>query len=288
MPRQLLDTSGQDFYQNAFTLIDLPPKDLPHALPELSGLQPAANQEGLPRLLGEVARNVQHTYQGLTTIVADEQVRHALCDLRGEIKTTGRQEFRYMLIAHHEVGEEQIEEYRAGLDGNPAQANELKDVATEGFASLWAIFYPANLTGSRFRYLGLQTVSEHTTNVIGFAEKPDWAQVRGLEHVGPEGQAVVVLYQGVVWCDAATKKILKMRADLLKPRLDVKLELLTIEINFDEVHFSDAAHTTAWVPEEVAVTTVWNGQVIRDEHLYSNYALPEASHKVLASPKTKR
>jgi hypothetical protein len=279
-PPQISDTSGQDYYQNAFTLIDLPSKDWVHALPELSGLLPAANQQELPRLLGEVAKNVQHSYQTLTKIVADEQVTQVQCGLRGRIKTTGRQEFRYLIIPHHEAGLERIEEYRTGVDGNPVQGFEAGALATTGFASLWAIFYPGNLPGSRFRYLGLQKFGTHTTNVIAFAQEPGWALVSGLEHVGPYGQTIVVLYQGTVWCDRDTNRILKLRADLLKPRLDVRLELLTTEIDFEEVHFSDAAATTLWVPQRVTVTTVWNGQVYRDEHLYSNYALPGSNSKI--------
>jgi hypothetical protein len=88
------------------------------------------------------------------------------------------------------------------------------------------------------------------------------------------------LYQGVAWIDAGTYKILKIRLDLLKPRLDVKLETQTTEIQFGEVHISDVASSSLWVPLNVTVTAAWNGQVFRDQHLYSNYRLPGASTTV--------
>ena len=60
----------------------------------------------------------------------------------------------------------------------------------------------------------------------------------------------------------------------------IKLELQTTEIRFGEVHVSDAASTSLWVPLQVTVTTVWNGQVLRDEHLYSSYKLPGSNTKI--------
>jgi hypothetical protein len=93
-----------------------------------------------------------------------------------------------------------------------------------------------------------------------------------------------VLYQGVVWIDISTNKILKLRADLLKPRLDIKLEMQTTEIQLGEVHISDALSTPLWVPLHVTVTTVWNGQIFRDDHLYSDYKLPGSTSKIKSAP----
>jgi hypothetical protein len=285
MPHQNSDDSGQDYYQGAFTLIDLPSEDLVGALPELSGLHPSGNQLELPRLLSEVGEGVKESYQKYTEIVADEQVTQLRCGPTGRLRTTAHQAFRYLIVSSHQAGQERIEEYRIGIDGKPVQGGEAGPSFTTGFASMWALFYPGDQPGSRFRYPGLQQFGEHLANVIGFAQDPHWAFVKGLEHVGPQGQPIVVFYQGVAWCDRATNKILKMRTDLLKPRLDVKLELLITEIDFGEVHFSDAAFTSAWVPLRVTVSTAWNGQVFRDEHLYSNYRLPGSTSKIEAAPK---
>jgi hypothetical protein len=282
--QQLSDTSGQAYYEGAFTLIDLPAGDLMEALPDLSGLVPAADQQPLPRLLSEVGKNVEEAYQKFTEVIADEQVTRVRCGPEGRLETISRQEFTYLIIPHHEGGLDRIEEYRTAIGGKPGQSSETGALSAEGFAAMWALFYPGNQSGSRFCYLGQQRFGERQANVIGFAQRPGWSLVKGLEYPHPVGRPVLILYQGVVWVDAATNKILKMRAALLKPRLDIKLELQTTEICFGEVHVSDAASTSLWVPLQVTVTTVWNGQVLGEEHLYSNYKLPGSNTKIQAVP----
>jgi len=284
LQQQLSDISGQAYYEGAFTLIDLPAGDLMEALPDLSGLVPAADQQPLPRLLSELGKNVEEAYQKFTEVIAHEKVTRVQCGPAGRLETIARQEFTYLIIPHHEEGLERIEEYRTATGGKPKQSLEAGTLSTEGFAVMWALFYPGNQYGSRFRYLGQQPFGEHQANVIGFAQRPGWSSVKGFEYLRPVGGPVLILYQGVVWVDTATNKILKMQAELLKPRLDIKLELLSTEIRFGEVHVSDAASTLLWVPLQVTVTTVWNGQVLRDEHLYSNYKLPGSNTKILAVP----
>ncbi len=281
MPQEILDTTGQAYYQNAFTLINLPAENLVEALPELRGLVPAADQQPLPRILREVGKNVEEDYQRFTEIVASEHVTQQQCGPNGRQKKTIDQDFNYLILPRHQAGVEQIGEYRTGIDGKPVQGSVAGTAFTEGFASMWALFYPGNQSGSKFRYLGQQRSGEHPAQVIGFAQIPGWSSVRGgLENAQSEGRPVIVLRQGVVWIDMAANKILKMRADLLKPRLDVKLEMQTTEIQFGEVHISDAGSTPLWVPLQVTVTSVWNGQVFRDEHRYSNYRLPAANSKI--------
>jgi hypothetical protein len=283
MPQQLSDISGQAYYEGAFTLIDLPAGDLVEALPDLSGLVPAADQQPLPRLLSEVGKNVEEAYQKFTEVIADEQVTRVQCGPAGRLKTIDRQEFTYLIIPHHEGGLDRIEEYRTAIGGKPGQSLGAGAVSTQGFAAMWALFYPGNQFGSRFRYLGQQPFGERQANVIGFAQRPGWSSVKGFEYP-PVGRPVLILYQGVVWVDTVNNKILKMQAELLKPRLDIKLELQTTEIRFGEVHVPDPASTSLWVPLQVTITTVWNGQVLRDEHLYSNYKLPGSNTKIQAAP----
>jgi hypothetical protein len=284
MPYQLLNTTGQDYYQHCLTLIDLPSRDLEEAIPELRGLVPAANQQRLLPILSEVGKSVEDSYQPFTKVVADEQVTQERCGPRGRLKSISRREFSYMIIPRFHAGQERIEEYRAGADGEPVQFSEASGLSAEGFAGMWALLLPGNQSGSKFRYLGQQQLGARTANVIGFAQRPGWSGVTEFLNVG--GRRVLILRQGVVWVDRATNEILKLRADLLKPRLDVRLELQTTNIQFGEVHISDAAARPLLVPLRVTVTTVLNGQVFREVHLYSNYKLPAATVKI--EPATER
>ena len=280
MPQEIVDTSGQAYYQNAYTLIDLPSEELVEALPELRGLVPAADQQELPRLLSEVGKTVEMSFQKFVEVIANEEVTQKQYGSNGHLERTIHHEFSYLILPRYDAESVRIEEYRTGIDGKPAQDSEAGDLLTKGFASMWAQFHPGNQVGLKFRYLGQQRSGAHSADVIGFAQRPGWATGTGLVNARLGGPPVIVLHQGVVWIDTETNKILKMRADLLKPRLDVKLEMQTTEIQFGEVRISDAASTPLWVPLQVIVTTVWDGLVFRDEHLYSNYKLPGSNIKI--------
>jgi hypothetical protein len=278
LPYQLLDTTGQGYYQHSFTLIDLPSQALEAAIPELRGLVPAASQQQLPRILSEVGNRVEESYRQFTRVVADEHVTEERCGPRGRLKSISHREFSYMIISHLQAGEERIHEYRAGANGRPVEYSEAGGLAAEGFAGMWALLLPGNQSGSRFRYLGQQQLDGHRTNVIGFAQRPGWSAVVGFTNTG--AQRVLTLEQGVVWIDKDTNNVMQIRADLLKPRLDVRLELQTTQMQFGEVHISDAAAAPLLLPLRVTVTTVLNGQVLREVHVYSNYQLPAATFKI--------
>ena len=282
LPQQISDTSGQAYYQNAYTLIDLPAEDLVEALPELRGLQPAADQQPLPHILSELGKRVEESYQKFTEVIANEQVTRERCGPACRPNRTTQQEFSYLILPRYVAGLERIDEYRTDAQGKPAQGSTAETPFSEGFASMWALLYPGNQADSKFRYLGQQQAAEHAALVIGFAQRPGWSNVGGKANL--EGRTVILLYQGVAWIDVATYRILAIRADLLKPRLDVKLERQTTEIQFGEVHITDAASSALWVPLRVTVTASWNSQVFRDQHLYSNYRLPGANVKIMSAP----
>jgi hypothetical protein len=49
-----------------------------------------------------------------------------------------------------------------------------------------------------------------------------------------------------------------------------KLERRSAEIDFSEVHFHRVAGSF-WLPTEVTVTLDWNGSVLRNKHVYSDF-----------------
>ncbi len=283
-PQEVLDTSGQAYYQGAITLIDLPAKDVAEVMPELSGLEPALDQQQLPALLTRMGEGVEGAYLKFTEVIADEHVTEEQCDSSGSMKTTLSRDFGYLIIPHNEAGNLRIDEFRVRPDGKPLPASDAGHNFRQGYAAMWALLTVGDLSGSRFRYLGEQQADGHATYVLGFGERPGWATVVGYENIGLSGQRVLALYQGVVWVDKGTDKVLKMRAELLKPRLDVQLEMETTEIQFGEVHLSDPANTALWVPLRVVVTTVWDGHPLREEHVYSNYRLPAANSVIVPVP----
>jgi hypothetical protein len=139
---------------------------------------------------------------------------------------------------------------------------------TAGFISAPLIFHPAYQRGSSFRLLGRQKVKDRTAFVIAFAQDPAKSRIHGSFQ---DGQTVKTTYkQGLAWVDSENYQIIRLTSDLLRPLTQMKLEKITTEIDFSEVHFSRVAQSF-WLPGEVTVTLDWNGKVLRNKHAYSEF-----------------
>lgn len=260
----------ESYYAKAYTVLDLSLPELLADFPELQGMEPATDQEELPAILSKAGGSVEQLYHNLTSVVADEQVTEEQCGYDGRVKSSRHLRFGYLIIVNKAGPTETLDEYRTKAGTTPAGsaggAEAFSD--TSNFASKWLLFYPGNQFGSTFRYLGRQVSDGRSLYVVAFAEQPGRAAVSGRAVAGDT--TAVMLYQGVAWIDASSFRIVKMRLDLLKPRLDVGVERSTTEIRFGEVRIPQAA-AALWLPEDVTVTTIYYGQLYRNRHVYSNF-----------------
>jgi hypothetical protein len=130
-----------------------------------------------------------------------------------------------------------------------------------------------------FRYLGDQRIGPRDTYVVAFAQKPGEATL--FVTMGePGGTRVHMLMQGVVWVDMSNFQIIRMRIDLLAPRLEIGLDQQTTVVTFSKVQLLDLA-TPLWLPKEVKVHLKFKeldsnqGRpsefAYRNEHHYANY-----------------
>ena len=165
-----------------------------------------------------------------------------------------------------------LQEFRTDLKGQQTTPAGLDSglMLTSGFASASVLFHPAYHSGATFRYLGTQSVKGRQCHVVAFAQKPEKA--KSVERFNSNGEAVLVLHQGLAWIDKDSYKITRLRTDLLKPQAQVRLLRETTEINYDPVEFKQAGQV-AWLPSEVAVTVQWWGRTFRNVHTYSDFKL---------------
>lgn len=219
-------------------------------------------------ILGKVGATVEKLYQSLPSVAADEQITQEQSGYDDRMKWTTQHHFSYLIIVDHDAPVEVLREYRTDAQMRVVESTGVGQGFnfTQGFASMWLLFYPANQSQTRFRYLGQQASPGGNQYVLAFAERSPEAPVTG--RVNRAGESAVLLYQGVAWVDAVTFRIERMRLDLLEPQLDVGLERTTTEIQFGEVQL---AQTVLWLPREVTVTTIYEGQLYRNLHLYSNF-----------------
>jgi len=262
----------QAHYFGAYSVVDLSPTEILADFPELQGLEPASDQERLRMLLDKVGENVAVTYQRLTSVAADEDITAQKYGYDGRLESTLRHHFYYIIQVERAGLNIHMEEYRADARLARVESPGVGEgfAFSRNFASQWMLLYPENQPGSRFRYLGKQLNDGRQTYVLAFAERPGLATITG--SINYQGGSELLLYQGLVWIDALSDRIVKLRLDLLEPCLEVGLEKETTEIKLGEVGIPETT-TTLWLPLEVTVTAMCKGKIFRDVHHYSKYRI---------------
>uniref|UniRef100_A0A372ILB1 Uncharacterized protein n=2 Tax=Paracidobacterium acidisoli TaxID=2303751 RepID=A0A372ILB1_9BACT len=213
----------------------------------------------------------QYTTHGLT----DER------ELEQNLQTsllawTSRGDFDYLILVRHSpAGDPRLEESRTDLK-DPKNAK--MDLHGIGFGYLWLLFLPQNLSQSRFRCLGEEKMEGRHTYVVAFAQLPD--RVKSPGEIMLPGATYPLLYQGIAWIDAATYRIVRLRADLLAPLADLQLQRITSDLRFSEVHLSDVPERL-WLPSQVEVIWQQQGVYFGELHLYRKYHLFHATVRIL-------
>jgi Tfp pilus assembly protein PilF len=254
------------------SVVNQPVKNLVGAIPELKGLEPAANQDELAAILTKTGENVQAFFENFPNTTSQEQVREERLGKNGETKDSLDEKFQYLLLAKPEKWGLGLEEFRTDEHGGRTGSKGLNSglMLTSGFASASLMFHPSYQSGATFRLLGKQVLAGHPCYVVAFAQNPAKAQM--VERFNVDKESVLVLFQGIVWVDADTYKIVHLRSDLLTPQPKIRLLRQTTEITYLPVQFKQIAAAT-WLPSEVAVTVEWKGRTFRNSHTYSQFRL---------------
>jgi hypothetical protein len=280
---QIIDTSGQSYYVNARPLLDYPLPDLLKAVPELQGLEPAGNHDELAFILDKAGKVTEDLLDRLPNLISREDATQEKLRDQRSVKDQRRHEFDYLILVHRQDANIAVDEYRAGPDQTPREAQDLAEgyMLTRGFASLWLHFHPSNQSAARFRYLGQQTDGGLRCYIVAFAQRPGWATFTG--KVIYEGRSIRLLYQGIAWIEEASFRIVRLRMDLLAPRTDIGLERQTTELHFSETRLPQTV-APLWLPQKVVVTTEMNKRIYRNVHRYSGYRLFKVETNILPAP----
>jgi len=150
--------------------------------------------------------------------------------------------------------------------------------SSQGFASMWVTFYPANRRQSDFRLLGEQKIGRHHTLVLAFAQKP--GLVPFPTTVSYNEKLYKLYVQGVAWVDATDFSIVRLHTDILAPSAGLPLRQLSTEIDFANVRVAEIA-SPLWLPRQVIVTSDVAGSRTQENHSYSNYRLFRTKSKMV-------
>jgi hypothetical protein len=272
------DTSDQSPYANAHPYIDLPMAQLVERIPELKTLQPAPDPQELAVILQKMGERVDGFVRDIGDLIAQEDITQEKLNPRGAIKKEHVQ--ANYLILHHGYEWGASSEYRMDDKGNRLGPIGLEKgyLVTSGHALSCIGFSTVAQSGSRFRYLGEETIDSRETYVLGFAQQPGEATFFTTMR-GTGGADVDMLTQGVLWVDRNNFQIIRMHTDLLAPSSEIQIEQLTTEATFGEVRLPDVPNPM-WLPSDVDVFIEINKQKFHNVHHYTNYRRYRVSVKI--------
>ncbi len=274
------DASDQSYYANAHPYVDLPLAQLVERIPELKALRPAQNQQELPMILQKMGQRVDDFVRDIVDLIAHEEMTQERLNAKGKIQAQERVQDNY-LILHHGYAWGASSEYRMDEKGNqlPGPVGPEKGyLATSGYALGCISFSTVAQSQSRFRYLGEEMMDSRETYVLGFAQKPGEATFV-VTMRGTGGSDVDMLTQGILWVDKNNFQIIRMRSDLLAPNSEIRLDQLTTDVRFGEVHLQDLPNPL-WLPIDVGVSMEIDKQRFHNVHHYTNYRRYRVSVKI--------
>jgi hypothetical protein len=255
-----------------------PPQNLP-------GLEPATDQVALPAILSAVGKNISNLFASLPNICSEEAIHQERLGRNGQARAHQEYKYRYLLLTEGERGGVGINEQRANLRGQATSLSGLTEdtMLTSGFLSGSLIFHPIFQSESTFRLLGRQKVNGRNTFVIVYAQNPAKSRLRGSFR---QDENVRVTYtQGMAWVDAENDQIIRLTSDLLSPVPQVRLKRETTDMEFSEVALKRVPQKF-WLPVAVTVTVDWNGKILRNKHLYSDFLISDVNFtQKIARPK---
>ncbi len=272
----------QEIYARARTVVDMTVSELRRDYSkECHDLEFADNQAELPQLLREVGENVEALIRDIPDTTSKEQIHRERLSARAIFDSISNQHEKYLasdytldqkynyLVLTDKTG--LWEEIRTDAKGSPLPERTATDsfMITSGFAGLSIFFHPQHQQDCRFRLLGRQT-ADSKAYLIAFAQKPETKLAISTFASPTTLRPALIMYQGLAWVDPENHQILRLRTDLLAPRIDVLLAKQTTEVWYQEVHFRDSSHAF-WLPREVQVTIEWSDMTYRNRHRYSEY-----------------
>jgi hypothetical protein len=284
----------QKYYAAAHAYINEPFEQLVKRIPELDGLQPAADQQDLAGLLRRTAQQVDESFRDIVDLSGYESIVEEKLNGFGDVVARQQVEASYLILRRGPSVWGRVDEYRMDAKGEHAVDAGAKNgyFVTSNFALMRAYFGTVLQPQMEFRYLGEQSVGSRKTYVVAFAQKPAEASMPiTLEGDGAYGHyRVQMLLQGLAWIDAESAQILRMRTDLLAPRPEIGLDSVTTTVTSSEFRLPDVA-APLWLPASVEVRAhfTYEGanrgesrvEAFRNEHQYSGYELYRVSARMI-------
>ena len=225
--------------------VDCSREELTRAVPELAGIEFNSSQDRLDALLRATGEELAGMFSRLVDVAATEQI-HEMRFEDGMREASQLEAYRYLVKPSDELRVDPA-------TGAPAAAPAAGFLVLSHFENLLRYLLPQAREQSRFRSLGRAQVAGHDSWVVAFQAR--------------DGNA-----QGLVWIDAASHRILRLRVDLAAPIHGSPLETLTTDVAFVAVEFPSTG-SALWLPARVTAHGRYAGGELHSVHRYSDYRL---------------
>ncbi len=249
--------------------VDCSGDELVHAVPELAGMQFDFNQDRLDGLLAATGQDLADTFRKLVDVAAAEQI-HEMRFEDGAGSSSRRETYRYLIEPIEEGSLEPFDESRVEPGSQaPAAAGSHDFLVFSHFEGLLRYLLPQYRQDSRFRYLGHAPGPGPELSLVAFAQRAGSTQIGSYVSLG-NGRAA--LLQGLVWIDAPTHRIVRLRTDLAERIAGFPFKILTTDLAIVPVKFQ-ATGNLFWLPARATVHGRYAGGELYTVHRYSDYRL---------------
>lgn len=245
--------------------VDANREELVRAVPELAGLQFDSGQDRLDALLASTGDELAGMLDNLVDLSASEQI-HEMRFGDGMTESSRRETDRYVLKLLDNGAPEPFDEVRVDATTGAALPEATGGfLVSSHFEKLLRYLLPEYRRESRFRYLG--RVPDSGAWLVAFAQRA--GSNRLYSNVGIAKDRTAAL-QGLVWIDAATHRILRLRTDLAEHVDGFPLETLSTDIVLAPVKFQPG-DDVFWLPARVTVHARYAGGELHTVHRYADY-----------------
>jgi VWFA-related protein len=250
-------------------LIDCDANELLRAVPDLAGTRFDANQAGLDSLLQVTGEKLKGMLAKFVDVSPIERIHEMRFEADME-ESSRRETFRYVIEPGPDSAPERFGEQR--LDPAtmaPAQPPNGDFLVLSHFYKLLAYMLPQYRKEVSYRYVGSYNAAGTDLAVVAFAQNRDSTQLRS--HIGT-GEGRAALLQGIVWIDAATHHMVRLRADVMGQVEGTPLQSVSTNIALAPVNFAELGEVY-WLPAAVTVHARYAGGDLHSVHRYSDYRL---------------
>ena len=249
--------------------VDCNSDELIHAVPELAGMQFDSNQDRLDSLLAATGQDLADMFRKLVDVVAAEQI-HEMRFEDGAGSSSRTETYRYLIKPLGEGTLEPFDELRLQPGSEtPVPPGSHDFLVFSHFEGLLRYLLPQYRQDLRFRYLGHAPGPGPELSLVAFAQRTGSTQIGSYLGLG-NGRAA--LLQGLVWIDAATHRIVRLRTDLAERIAGFPFETLTTDLAIVPVKFQPTGNLF-WLPARATVDGRYAGGELHSVHRYSDYRL---------------